>query len=88
MAYREVQRGKGYHINCLKLLAATLAVKLFLKDQVNNCVNRQSDSSHLYEQPRQYSLTLSDYLGERPLDVVPGKRNTALGTISPRGGEC
>ena len=29
---------KGYHINCLELLAATLAVKSFLKDQVNKRV--------------------------------------------------
>ena len=29
---------KGYHINCMELLAATLVVKSFLKDQVNKRV--------------------------------------------------
>ena len=42
MAYRRggpwSKKEKGYHINCLELLAATLAVKSFLKDHVNKCV--------------------------------------------------
>ena len=38
------QEEKNLHINCLELLAATLAVKIFLKDQVNKQVLQLLDN--------------------------------------------
>ena len=84
---------KGYHINCMELLTASLTVKSFLKYQVNKHVllliyNRTAVTfiSNLDGTTSPQSTVLQ--CSKRPLDVEPEESNTTLGTISPRRGEC
>ena len=63
---------RSYHINCLELLAASLAVKTYLKGRTN------SGFCFLYKQPGRDSLRPSNGAGER---------HPTVRATSPREGE-
>ena len=66
------QQEQQLHINCLELLAATLAIKTFLKGQGNKSV----------------LLLLDNQAGKRTVDVVPTEGHTSDGTTYTREREC
>ena len=78
---------KTLHINCLELLAATLAVKTFLKSQENKRVLLQSNCSSLYQQSGRDSLRPGGKEGEGLVDVVPREKHSLDSTASTGEGE-
>ena len=64
------------HINCLELLAATLAVKTFLEKQIQGVSTPQVGQYHgsgIHQQPGRNSLQGTGGHGKEPVDVVPVK---------------
>ena len=64
---------QGMHINCLELLAATLAVKTFLKSQTGKSVLLQLDNQTavIYINNMGVQCPPTDRSGQSPLDVGP-----------------
>ena len=86
-----VQEGKGVPHKLPGVASSNSGCKIAPEGsgkQMHSGVNRQSNSSHIYQQLGRDSLSSSDCTSERPLDVVSRERNTILSTISPRRGEC
>ena len=70
------------HINCLELLAATLAVKAFLKDKgsegsVSEVTAGQSDSCSIHQQYGGNSFPAADKSLQSPVDVGTIQRHCA-----------
>ena len=95
--HRQVVRGRSRrnnHINCLELLAATLAVKTFQnlsegpKKQERSTAPRQPDSSSLCKQLGRYSLRPGQETRKRAVDVVPTEGHTSDSTTSTGEREC
>ena len=88
------QQEKQLHINCLELLAATLAVKTFQnlsegpKKQERSTAPRQPDSSSLCKQLGRYSLRPGQETSKRAVDVVPTEGHTSDSTTSTGEREC
>ena len=65
---------KKWHINCLELLAATLALKTFCEEHegtISIVEDRQHNSSCLHQQPRgNYYIQGFDSSNQRSVDVV------------------
>lgn len=69
---------KTWHINCLELLTATLALKTFVRKQgcVSTAQDRQHNSSCLYQQSRRNSIQRTGLPSLRPMDVVSGEEHS------------
>ena len=79
------QAEKRMHINCLELLAATLAVKTFLKDQVDKRVLLLLDNQNLHKQLGWDSVPPGNQVSQGLMDVVSGDRHPPYST-TPTGG--
>ena len=73
------------HINCLELLAVTLATKTFAKSKIHLAENRQHHDSSLYKQP--WSLQGVSAAYTRSVDVVPRKEYPHYSSTPTRGNE-
>ena len=73
-----------WHINCLELLAATLALKTFVKNTKGLSVLlkiRQHNSSCLHQQPRGNYIQGFDSSNQRFVDVVSREEHSHISTI-------
>ena len=73
---------KTWHINCLEMLAATLALKSFVKDE--RPIDRQHNSGFLHQQPGGNSIQGTSLVNSRFMDVVPGEEYPHPSSVSPR----
>ena len=73
------------HINCLELLAATLAIQAFAKKQENILVHLKMDSTFcpdVHQQDGRYSLPQSQSAHQGSLDLVPSPGTSPSGPIT------
>ena len=78
------------HINCLELLAVTLATRKVCQIQdssINSAKNQQYHNSSLCKQSWGYSLQLAFAAHTRSMDVVPGKGDPYYSSTSTRDNE-
>ena len=81
---------RKWHINCLELLAATLALKTFVKDKMGVSVLLRIDNTNgscLYQQSRRDGIQTTCLLDQGLVDVVPGEEHSHPSTTSTRGTE-
>ena len=82
---------RTWHINCLELLAATLALKTFAKDKRGISVLLKIDNTtavaYNYKQSWGNSIQGTGLANTRPMDVVPGEEHSHPGTAPSRCAE-
>ena len=82
------QSEQGMHINCLELLAATLAAKTFLKGQIGQSVLLQLDNQTAVAYINNMGGTVSPQLTDLPLDVGLVQRHNSDCRVHSRSSEC
>jgi len=78
------------HINCLELLAATLAVQTFAQGEIkhiNSSENKQHDHSSIHKQKREDSVPDSFRYGKDAMVVVHGEKHLIGSPASTRSHE-
>ena len=77
-----------WHINCLELLAATLVLKMFIKNNARVSVLLKLDNTsavaYINNQEGTISKKLVSLTQSRSMDVVPGKEHTHPSPIPAR----
>ena len=82
---------RHWHINCLEIQAASLAVRTYLKNQPNKRVLLLLDNTTAVSYINHlggYSIPPGDTFSEGSMVMVPETEYLIEGTTSPRKGEC
>ena len=78
----------NWHINCLELLAATLALPEDVREERDTLVsatqNRQHDGCCIYQQPRGDGVKEPGVPNTRTMDVVPGEEYSHPSAVPSR----